>query len=364
MIDKLGKYLLLMFLVLTFPLPTKAELSKTVQIDKKQALILKALNEYSDIDCKSVIMHSNELEQLAGKLPVSLYYYRGDCLNKEQRYQAALSDIELYFLEVTKKSTIYQKALILHAKIEKNLELQKMEEMHLAAVERDKQAALREKALHMKLLIRLVEASKNLYVEICRLKFASLISKRNNGDRETKYLRTQRCKEWAKRGKFGIYDLNWVRRLKYDSRNRPYEDVRTRFTVANIGIADIKYIRLSQSGLKTCFVLQVTEDSKKYTSSGSKRFKSRNMELQFYGKKDFGEKDSIIYCEMSGSGISEIQTLVDAWRKFANLKKKAHLNNLPYIEAINKIDYVQLNNDYIFYDNGRTTPDHNSFYKY
>ena len=147
-------------------------------------------------------------------------------------------------------------------------------------------------------------------------------------------------------------------------RNRPYEDVKTRFTVANIGIADIKYIRLFQSGLKTCFVLQVTEDSKKYTSSGSKRFKSRNMELHFYGKKDFGEKDSIIYCELSGSGIIEIQTLVDAWRKFANLKKKAHLNNLPYIDAINKIDYVQLNNDYIFYDNGRTTPDHNSFYKY
>ncbi len=123
------------FLILTGAV--HSALPKSIQIDQKQALIIKALENRNNINCPVVINNSNELEKLTTKFPVLLYYYRARCLAKTRYYQKAFQDLEQYFSRNRKKNKVYQKALILHAHIEKQ-----QKQVQIAEVERRKQAKL------------------------------------------------------------------------------------------------------------------------------------------------------------------------------------------------------------------------------
>ena len=95
-----------------------SKLPKSVQIDQKEALIIRALKDKNNIDCPVVIQNTNELEQLTGKVPTVLYYYRASCLSLSGNNTKALHDLETYFSVNKKKDGVYEKALVLYSTVE------------------------------------------------------------------------------------------------------------------------------------------------------------------------------------------------------------------------------------------------------
>ncbi|NOQ77320.1 MAG: hypothetical protein GQ475_05955 [Methylococcaceae bacterium] len=103
-----------------------ADLPISAQIEQKQALIIQALKDKSNINCPAVIQNTNELEQLTSKVPTILYFYRGRCLSYTGNNQKALQDLDSYFLRNKKKNDLYQKALVLYSSVEAKAQAEAM----------------------------------------------------------------------------------------------------------------------------------------------------------------------------------------------------------------------------------------------
>lgn len=284
-----------------------AALPLSAQVDQKQALILQALKNKSQIDCPSVIKNTNELERLTDTLPAALYYYRSDCLYKSRSYVKAYKDLETYFSSNKKKDKIYEKALLLHSQVEK-------EYMHI-----EKQ----------KKLDPLRGAAVRLHDRLCGLDIRSKWKATFSDNRDMDRLKVTKCKPDGRLSIFSNGYLDAFEDNELGINYRMYKDI----GLASIG--DIKTYD-SQNG-ERCFSIDVINQ---YMHVGSWVYSFKKSEIIDMHSNLSWPYTSVTICPGHGSHDDEISELIAVWNSFNQQVNAARKNALPYEAVLQNINNI------------------------